>query len=313
MLSCYHRLRKRCSRERRLLKSPAEALLRCFFRKALDSKLPIFVRNRVNEVQESQLVFKHVPSNDNTAYIATKGMKLEDLVNSKLWFHGPQWLTEPRSPGRDNPIHRQQDNAMMMIHDGETKEAGIFNFSVTKTWKKTLSIGIAVRKANLYFKKKHNNSVSVGQLKQDAEIMIWKDAQRSIQPEEIERFDLQRDKNGTWRLTGRFQLQPKEKRPIFLQQQHPLVRQLIIDAHEKCDHFGTSYTLAEFRTIDKGRSYAKRILKEECYQCRYTVNKFALPRLELLPEERIKESNSFQHIALDYAGTFNVRVGEGNG
>uniref|UniRef100_A0A0N5B1J3 Integrase_H2C2 domain-containing protein n=1 Tax=Syphacia muris TaxID=451379 RepID=A0A0N5B1J3_9BILA len=134
------------------------------------------------------------------------------------------------------------------------------------------------------------DEISNSELIKKAETRLFKEAQKTITQEEIKRWKLSKDQEELWRVSGRLALQLHNEKPIYIPREHPIVTQLILEAHENCGHFGTAYTLTAFRerfSIDKSRSHVKRILKEQCYKCRrYRTNKFALPAMDPLSEER---------------------------
>ena len=55
--------------------------------------LSTFVGNRIKEMRQSNAVFRYVPSNQNPADFATRGMSASELEKIRLWWHGPEWLT----------------------------------------------------------------------------------------------------------------------------------------------------------------------------------------------------------------------------
>ena len=55
--------------------------------------LPVFVQNRVNEIrQEKHANFGYISSEENPADMATRGLTVPEIKQSKLWWHGPAWL-----------------------------------------------------------------------------------------------------------------------------------------------------------------------------------------------------------------------------
>ena len=54
----------------------------------------VWVANRLKAIQESTNIedWKKVNTAENPADISSRGMDLSDLINSELFFHGPQWL-----------------------------------------------------------------------------------------------------------------------------------------------------------------------------------------------------------------------------
>ncbi|GFT09911.1 integrase catalytic domain-containing protein [Nephila pilipes] len=57
-------------------------------------KWKIFVANRTSEILDivPYEQWSHVPSKDNPADLASRGVNPEDLANSTLWWHGPSFL-----------------------------------------------------------------------------------------------------------------------------------------------------------------------------------------------------------------------------
>jgi len=62
----------------------------------MNAALPIFVRNRVAEIKQNENVtYRYVPSEDNPADLASRGIAAIDLHEpSTIQWHGPQWLTQ---------------------------------------------------------------------------------------------------------------------------------------------------------------------------------------------------------------------------
>jgi len=54
----------------------------------------VFVANRVATIQSltSNCSWRYLPSKDNPADILSRGLSPNELVLSKLWFCGPEWL-----------------------------------------------------------------------------------------------------------------------------------------------------------------------------------------------------------------------------
>lgn len=69
-----------------------------WLRKQPDS-LKTFVANRVASIQRNTRVecWRYVNTKDNPADMLSRGIKPSELVNNKLWLHGPQWLSLPKS------------------------------------------------------------------------------------------------------------------------------------------------------------------------------------------------------------------------
>ncbi|KAK9731009.1 hypothetical protein QE152_g14059 [Popillia japonica] len=58
------------------------------------NNLKTFVANRVSNIQNITDVqrWRHVLSKDNPADIISRGLSVNELKNSRLWWSGPTWL-----------------------------------------------------------------------------------------------------------------------------------------------------------------------------------------------------------------------------
>ena len=66
---------------------------------ASTKKLPVFIENRVREIQTCpNIQFHHVTTDENPADLATRSFEstLNDFMNNNLWWHGPSWLQQPQ-------------------------------------------------------------------------------------------------------------------------------------------------------------------------------------------------------------------------
>ncbi|XP_055325647.1 uncharacterized protein LOC129579531, partial [Sitodiplosis mosellana] len=79
--------------------------------------LKVFAANRVASIQERTNIecWHHVDSSDNPADLVSRGLLPSDLVDNKLWLHGPEWLTKPRSSWpSERFIHKEPPGAEML-------------------------------------------------------------------------------------------------------------------------------------------------------------------------------------------------------
>ena len=55
--------------------------------------LPLFVDNRVKEIlKATDISFCYVPSKENPADFPTRGLSATEILETRLWWHGPSWL-----------------------------------------------------------------------------------------------------------------------------------------------------------------------------------------------------------------------------
>jgi len=56
-------------------------------------RLPVFIQNRITEIRKEQdFVFAYVPSSQDPADFATRGLTVAEITGCSLWWHGPEWL-----------------------------------------------------------------------------------------------------------------------------------------------------------------------------------------------------------------------------
>nr|XP_006815893.1 PREDICTED: uncharacterized protein LOC102809680 [Saccoglossus kowalevskii] len=73
-----------------------------------DKRLPIFVANRVREINQFPCVIKYCPTLDNPADLVTRGISDNKLQQAVIWWNGPTWLKQGNWPICklfDSPVH----------------------------------------------------------------------------------------------------------------------------------------------------------------------------------------------------------------
>ena len=81
-----------------------------------------FVANRVSELQEnSDVVWTHVPTEDNPADPASRGLDTSLLQKCSLWWKGPEWLISGTFPDKQNIIdtHEEKKTKSFQNHESE--------------------------------------------------------------------------------------------------------------------------------------------------------------------------------------------------
>lgn len=137
---------------------------------------------------------------------------------------------------------------------------------------------------------------------------MLKQAQLQVTKDNIQLWNLEKNKFGLWKVMGCLSQLKQQETPIFLLSKHPFMQMLIIEAHKKSGHFCVTHTLCQFRErfwTEKGRQATKKALKEGCYHClRFITKPFMLPNMAQLPLERLVASRPFQKIGIDYESLF---------
>ena len=61
-----------------------------------DKILPAFINNRVTEIKDrtSNYDWRYCPTDSNPADLLSRGISSDKFKESKLWMHGPDWITD---------------------------------------------------------------------------------------------------------------------------------------------------------------------------------------------------------------------------
>lgn len=120
------------------------------------------------------------------------------------------------------------------------------------------------------------------------------------------------DENNLIRCGGRLefaQLTYNEINPKLLPYKSKFTELVILDAHNKSYHCGTSYVLAKIRLeywIEKGRTLTKKTIKK-CYKCkRIKAKPYCVPEFPPYPENRVNALPAFSYVGVDYMGPFSI-------
>lgn len=295
-----------------------------------------FVANRVSEIQclSEHSDWYHVPSPDNPADIVSRGLQPSKLIHSKLWWHGPEWLTqsidhwpskgeikidtipEMRKEKIILTYHTITDSSIFSRYSSFSKlqrvVAYILRFNHNSRNKDKLDKGLShneLERATLVLCK------MVQALEFPVELALLCQSKSIHKNSNILSLDPFIDKDGLIRVGGRLKhssLTFEQKHPILLPGKHILTKLLIKHEHHKCLHAGSQLILARLRTKFwpiNGRNAVRSVLKN-CLTCFKTNPKTAVQKMGDLPESRITPSRAFYHCGIDYTGFYNLKDGK---
>ena len=57
----------------------------------------MFIKNRVNKIRQHPAIVRYVSTADNPADLPSRGVDAATLANESIWWHGPDWLTQPEA------------------------------------------------------------------------------------------------------------------------------------------------------------------------------------------------------------------------
>ena len=289
---------------------------------AKDDSHIAYVKNRVYKIKELQnnYKFNHVQSKDNPADLLSRGVNIKKLVQSTLWFNGPNWLILKDWPEQKNYEGCKEEPKLSAV-PVDVQEPNAIDITRFSSLGKLLSISKLVFK---FLAKK------VKFQEPDALLYWVKQMQQEYYEEELKQLNKPNPKptklmkdlglyldNGIIRCRGRIgraDLPLITRFPILIHKMSHLAKLLINDAHEQMKHGGVGDTLAHLRNkywLPQGRQTVKRYLKQ-CVLClRYGAQTLKYPGPPVLPADRVARRVPFEVTGVDYTGAITITGDEG--
>ena len=295
-----------------------------------------FVANRVSFILEHTRpqTWRHVPTQDNPADCASRGMAPQDLVHHELWWKGPSWLYQgpvlvPVQPPRREPPSLE----IRIVHAVLVQAEFALNFE-QRTNDFHLIISMTAWWFRLFHRLKEKKSVPGKNLTpqelQDAEHWLLKQSQHRNFPKEVQSLHKHStiapssrlraltpflDSEGIIRVGGRLSkssLSKYLKHPIIVDSKDSFIKKLFLSKHSSLGHCGPSLLLCH--TGNKlhvlGARKLSRNICRSCVTCR-RIAPVPVPQLlgELPISRTQSEQPAFTNTGLDFAGPFTIRQG----
>ena len=315
----------------------------CWLRKS-PSRYSTFIGNRIatatNHYPPS--IWKHVPTLDNPADCASRGVTAQELKEHRLWWNGPDWLvTEPLEvPSQPSctEVDKHKDHGAKpskCLHITAAPTVWLTDrFSSYHTLNKVTAW---VLRAAANFKALRTTPslvnkdmyLSVEELKEAAQFLL-KRAQRRSYNEDIAllatdpkktvdkssnllQLNPFLDATGVLRVGGRLEnsaLSYFQKYPVILSPRDPLTILLLSSRHKKLCHCGptllSSSVSAEYYIT--GVKQLARTICKKCLTCRKIAAKAHEQLMGQLPEARLSEAPPFTTTGIDFAGPFKLKT-----
>ena len=298
----------------------------------------LFVKNRVQEIHDifPAEVWMHCPGLQNPADLHSRGMKLNELLSCDVYWHGPEWLKQPKSHWPSNcNVELDFDSADCLKETAKVKTLiavdknclGGDIFERYSDYAKLVRVVARILRWR-YFKNKRCSDTCqpefIGPNEfHRAENFLFSLIQRNsfaadyssllesgkptkdcIFKDIDPRFDS--DKKlivGGDRLSFS-NLPDITKHPIILPNKNLLVEKLILYVHMKNHHAAQDTTIAILRErfhILRVREEVRRICKK-CIICKHAATQPLHQKMGVLPETRVTPAPAFSDIGLDFTG-----------
>ena len=254
-----------------------------------------FIENRIAEIRKQKDITPHyVPSKDNPADLASRGLCINDLLVNNLWWHGPEWMLEPNHVWTvwTQDITNQNIKNTEVIYEAKldaventqeiSKTMSPFEIdskrfsSLTKllrvtSWvsrfiqnlRRNLTITGPIQTSEMYNAEKrwigHIQSLHYSSLLESI---------KENKPNNLKvQLGVYIDEKGLLRCNGRLgnsELDENAKHPLLLPKADRFTESLIENLHKRTYHSGVAQTLAQIRNkywIPSGRSVIQKVLR----------------------------------------------------
>ena len=306
------------------------------------NKWSVYVANRVGTIQRLTNIvdWRHVPSQDNPADCASRGLMPAELVTHSLWWNGPPWLKQPSNDWPKLITHPETDLEARKTHvivNTSVIEPKENDWILSKSSSLTKLIRILAYVLRFVNNFKAIMQPSANQTRETRYLKTYELraamqklltlSQQSYFSEEINFLRSNRelpkttkliqlspflDKENLIRVGGRLRnanITFNTKHPIILSKQDKLSYLIFLDAHHNTLHGGVQIMLSYVsRTywILSARSIAKTVLRNcvTCFKYRATANQQLMGDL---PTPRVNITRPFKHSGVDYAGPITIK------
>ena len=260
-----------------------------------------FVRNRVLEIKgKDDITFRYINTKHNPADLPTRGMPIDELKESKLWWNGPEWLlkeeenwllwnTDEFDMGRELQDNKQKEQIIFEISGAQPEieeHIKISPFEIDEkrqsTLKKLLRVTAYANRFIKCMKTRQRLSKELTAKEIDEAEMLWiKYLQRKHYMTDMNQLNKEQKHSQLnpviypdeiIRLNGRYKnsdLPDETKFPILVPRNEHFTQLLIANIHERNCHAGVSHTLAQLRKkywIPQGRTAIRQVIRN-CLTC----------------------------------------------
>ena len=280
--------------------------------------------------------WQHVPTDENPADAASRGMTATELKEHSLWWHGPSWLSSdpvafPRQPTASH-LAKEREKEMKPEHKTVMAVVTALYFeleqnSYPKLVRITCWVGRFIRRAREHEQEVSSHlNVAEGQIA--TKLLLHRSQLRSF-PDELSAIKSKKNlsprsqilvlhpfmgKDDFLRVGGRLWLTKyvyHVKHPIILSSRDHLTSILFNHYHLLLGHCGPSTLLthaANLYHVVGGRTLARSVCKQ-CIVCKKKAARASSQLLGQLPPARVEPHYVFLHTGMDYCGPFKVRQG----
>ncbi|GFY01958.1 integrase catalytic domain-containing protein [Trichonephila clavipes] len=271
--------------------------------KSSPSRWKIFVANRISRIQKmtSEASWHHVKSQENPADWASRGIAASKLKVHKLWWSGPQWLSQDslHFPSIDLSTSCEEN-----VKCEEKLSTALTNVSTSSQGSYLLEI---IAKYSSFSRLIRVIAWCKRFIKNCRSYRVTETSSSQQQQASASRyFSGHRWNNQSWRKIKNSSLSPIQKHPILLPKSRHLTNLVIQYFHHINLHSGPQLTLCCIRQkfwIPSGRGVVGRLLSK-CQTCFRFKVKSGEQLTGNLPANRLSAGRAFLNVGIDFGGPF---------
>ncbi|XP_045185023.2 uncharacterized protein LOC123543028 [Mercenaria mercenaria] len=311
-----------------------------------------FVANRVGMIHSvtAPEQWFYVPTAENPADLASRGLSITELSESKLWWTGPKFLMLQKEHWPKKDFVQSDEAKTELKRKSMSSDCEFYQFFTEdranavleedrldpirySSWSRFVHVFTWVNRfidnCQLTEQERRKSGLLVEEIK-SSKMQIIKKAQMESFKEDYQSLLKGRelsssskilalnpklDEEGVMRSDSRLKFHeylPYDVRfPIILPRQNWITKLIIKHFHEQNKHCGTNQTLSAKYWIISAREEIRKV-ENDCYKCRRQKAKAAQQIMGPLPEFRLgKSMQAFSETAADFAGPFLTKQGRG--
>ncbi|XP_055634174.1 uncharacterized protein LOC129774459 [Toxorhynchites rutilus septentrionalis] len=301
----------------------------------------VFVANRVSKFQTISVgcQWRHVSGAENPADLISRGISPEDIIENKVWWHGPAWLEKgpdywPTFPENSTVEEGEEEkrrtvvtniaSGMVEFNDWYFGKFGSFIVLIrcTAYWLRLMKLlrePINTRKDTRFLSAielKEAERLLISRVQQECFHLEWISLSKGeMVPRKspLRWYNPYISEDGLIRVGGRLKHSAESeetKHPVVLPARHHFTQIIIRYYHEKLLHAGPQLLLGAVRLRYwplGGRNLARYIV-HHCQRC-FRAKPSAIQQfMGELPSARVTVSRPFSRTGVDYFGPLYLRV-----
>ena len=281
-----------------------------------------FIQRRLLEIRELTDVnsWYYVPSEENPADIPSRGLRVGDLRECRLWWQGPDFLKHEEGKWLSNEVGKEEVCTRVAVVEcsPEVRLLSVVDcrrYSKYSRFVKVVGLLLSVleRLRKMRFRRKErqaeNMILSTVQKASLQEELRFLAKQEGIQPSRVKELRLFLSTDGLIRCQTRLAeaqfLSFDAKNPILLPAGEYITDLIIMHFHERVNHGSERCTVSILREkfwVVKARQQVRRVIRQCTFCKRYNRRRYRVPAEANLPVERLSQAAAFTHIGVDFAG-----------